>query len=153
MIIPPCARLYLISVLSLSWSLFGACSGFVALTQHPASDLFGEDCFLRLSQIWHYCILLALTLSPQVPTKKAKLGESLLQIMDDEDPLDKYLVRNLSFPKPTFCLWTLTSALSKLRCTFEMIIYISKSCISFSHSFLKLPDFPSVYSVVCYRPW
>ncbi|XP_010738779.2 rab GTPase-activating protein 1-like [Larimichthys crocea] len=29
-----------------------------------------------------------------VPTKKAKLRESLLQIMDDEDPLDKYLREN-----------------------------------------------------------
>ncbi|KAI3367566.1 hypothetical protein L3Q82_026421, partial [Scortum barcoo] len=29
-----------------------------------------------------------------VPTKKAKLGESLLQIMDDENPLDTYLKEN-----------------------------------------------------------
>lgn len=35
-------------------------------------------------------------LLPQVPSKKAKLKESLLQIMDDgEDRLDKYLVRKL----------------------------------------------------------
>lgn len=40
-------------------------------------------------------ILSASTLSPQVLTTKAKLEESRLQIMDDEeDPLDKYLVRN-----------------------------------------------------------
>ena len=33
--------------------------------------------------------------------KKAKLGEGLLQIMEDEeDPLDKYLVRHISL----FCL-------------------------------------------------
>lgn len=40
-------------------------------------------------------------LSPprQVPTKKAKLKESRLQLMEDvEDPLDKYLVRNPSLP-------------------------------------------------------
>lgn len=37
-------------------------------------------------------------LLPQVPSKKAKLKESLLQIMDDEkDCLDKYLVRELPF--------------------------------------------------------
>lgn len=65
----------------------------------------GGDCFLQLGQIWHYWILSASTLFPQVPTKKAKLKESLLQIMDDEeDPLDKYLVRNLSLP-PNH-LWT-----------------------------------------------
>ena len=43
----------------------------------------------------------SLSLCPQVPTKKAKLRESRLQMMEDEDPLDKYLVRKLSLPPQT----------------------------------------------------
>lgn len=144
MITPPCAQLYLISFLSLSWSLFGAWSWFVALMQHPAPDLFGGDCFLQLSQIWHYCILLALTLSPQVPTKKAKLRESRLQIMEDEEePLDKYLVRNLS----TFCLWSSTSTLSQWSSIFFMryIVYL-KAKFSYSLHAFKISWFP----IFCY---
>lgn len=42
-------------------------------------------------------------LLPQVLSKKAKLKESLLQIMDDEeDSVDKYLVRELPFVFETY---------------------------------------------------
>lgn len=44
------------------------------------------------------CWITLLTVLPQVPTKKAKLGEGRLQIMDDEDTLDKYQVRNAWLP-------------------------------------------------------
>lgn len=45
--------------------------------------------------VFHIIVfLLHLIFFSQVPTKKAKLGESRLQIMDDEDTLDKYQVRN-----------------------------------------------------------
>lgn len=64
-------------------------------------DLLGADCFLRLPQNMTLAGIYQPRLSPprQVPTKKAKLKESRLQLMEDvEDPLDKYLVRNLSLP-------------------------------------------------------
>lgn len=64
-------------------------------------DLLEADCFLRLCQNMALAGIYQLGLSPprQVPTKKAKLKESRLQLMEDvEDPLDKYLVRNQSLP-------------------------------------------------------
>lgn len=125
-IITPCAALHLISLLSRSPSLSFWGPVLDLLRSYTASanrSVRGGDCFLQLGQIWHYWILSASTLFPQVPTKKAKLKESLLQIMDDEeDPLDKYLVRNLSLPPNHHLLK------------------------------LSLADFLTLYSALCYRP-
>lgn len=64
------------------------------------TDPLGADCFLQLRQntalVAFISPLLSLPPTPQVPTKKAKIKGSRLQLMEDkEDPLDKFLVRNL----------------------------------------------------------
>lgn len=79
--------------------LSGACSSFVTLAPHLATDQFGEMSAFSgsltrdITGFYQTGYLL-----PQVPSKKAKLKEGLLQIMDDEnDRVDKYLVRELPF--------------------------------------------------------
>lgn len=74
----------------------GACPRSVPLAQHPATDPLGAHCFLEVSQNMALAAFISTLLSsPQVPTKKAKIKESRLQLMEDkEDPLDKFLVRN-----------------------------------------------------------
>lgn len=53
----------------------------------------GDGRFLRPTGVFFIGLVIA---SLQVPSKKAELKESLLQIMDDEEGcLDKYLVRKL----------------------------------------------------------
>lgn len=92
---------FISSILSRSYPrlhLFsGACSSFVTLAPHLATDLFREMIAFSgslkrdITGFYRPRYLL-----PQVPSKKAKLKESLLQIMDDqEDCSDKYLVRKL----------------------------------------------------------
>lgn len=94
---PPCTQHYLIFDLCLFGCLSEACSWFVKLIRHPI-NLLGNDGFSsarsEMTAFLRYCNLKP-ALSPQVPTKKAKLRDFQLQITDNkEDPLDKYLVRD-----------------------------------------------------------
>lgn len=73
-----------------------ACSSFATLAPHLAPDLFVETAAFSGSLKRDITGVYWPGYLPQVPSKKAELKESLLQIMDDEDDcLDKYLVRKL----------------------------------------------------------
>ncbi len=103
--IPSLSSLHVLgSILSQSYPYLNLFLGPVLDLLH-SNSIEQQICF-SFSVKCDITVFSILTFSPQVPTKKAKLKESRLQIMEDEeDPLDKYLVRNCLHSSPRFAFY------------------------------------------------